>query len=95
MSNMREIGKQNGPVWNYSGSLEKYLANLANNTVVRGGSSSWNGTRHTNFISPSKSKAKRADPYWLATLGPKGSVSTTSRCKLLNTTDLILVASNR
>lgn len=30
-------GKQNGPVWRYSGSLAKYISNLSANKIIRGG----------------------------------------------------------
>ncbi|KAH0523097.1 hypothetical protein TsFJ059_008148 [Trichoderma semiorbis] len=39
-------GKQNGPVWRYSGSLEKFMTNLGKGTVIRGGYNGFNGTCH-------------------------------------------------
>lgn len=66
-------GKQNGPVWRYSGSLDKFMTNLRNGTVVRGGYAGFNGTKKTGFKS-SKDKRQSSD-YWLTTLGPLGAVS--------------------
>ncbi|KAI2471682.1 pectin lyase fold/virulence factor [Annulohypoxylon bovei var. microspora] len=65
-------GKQNGPVWRYSGSLEKYMANLRNDTVVRGGYAGSNGTKQTTF-NAAKAKRQSSDDYWLTTLGPMGA----------------------
>lgn len=87
-------GKQNGPVWRYSGSLEKYVENLRNGTIVRGGYAGFNGTRKTSF-KPSKDKRQSSD-YWLTTLGPLGAVSffSLSVTMCTNRTLLILHLSN-
>jgi hypothetical protein len=69
-------GNQKGPVWSYSGSLERYMSNLKNSTVVRGGSSKWNGTRPTRFTRGSNATLRAAaNGYWLTKLGPLGAVS--------------------
>ncbi|OAL54205.1 pectin lyase fold/virulence factor [Pyrenochaeta sp. DS3sAY3a] len=69
---------KNGPVWNYSGSLENYISNLKNNTVVRGSSSEWNGTRTTRFTRKNDETLRiAANNYWLAKLAPLGAVATT------------------
>lgn len=65
-------GKQNGPVWRYSGSLQKYMTNLRNHTVIRGGYAGSNSTKRTAFIPPKVKQ--RADSYWLTSLGPLGAV---------------------
>lgn len=65
-------GKQNGPVWRYSGSLDKYMTNLRTGTVVRGGYAKLNGTRRT-ALNAAVAKRQSSD-YWLATLGSKGAV---------------------
>ncbi|KAI1424015.1 pectin lyase fold/virulence factor [Xylaria sp. FL1777] len=66
-------GKQRGPVWSYSHSLENYIANLRNHTVVRGGYSGSNTTKTTQW-SPPNPKSKRADSdYWLPNLAPLGA----------------------
>ncbi|TRX89679.1 hypothetical protein FHL15_009429 [Xylaria flabelliformis] len=67
-------GKQRGPVWRYSLSLENYITNLRNHTVIRGGYSKYNGTK-TEKWTPPDTKAKRADSgnYWLASLAPLGA----------------------
>lgn len=67
-------GKQNGPVWRYSGSLDNYLNNLRNSTVVRGGYAGFNGTKNTSF-NADKAKRQSSSDYWLTTLGPLGAVS--------------------
>ncbi|KAJ4303199.1 hypothetical protein N0V90_002092 [Kalmusia sp. IMI 367209] len=67
-------GKQRGPVWKYSGSLQKYMSNLKNGTVIRGGSSRWNGTRAMKLARPNNATVKaEAVGYWLTSLGPLGS----------------------
>lgn len=71
-------GTQNGPVWDYSGSLDQYLTNLRNGFVVRGGYGKNNGTRRTAFKAATNPISKRQnapDSYWLTTLGPLGAVS--------------------
>lgn len=69
-------GKQRGPVWEYSGWLEKYMSNLRNGTVVRGGSPNWNGTRTTRFTRANNATLQAAaNGYWLTKLGPLGAVS--------------------
>lgn len=72
-------GKQNGPEWKYSGSLEGYMSNLKQGYVLRGGYRSYNGTSNgtklTSFKSPAfKAQASSSD-FWLAKLGSLGSVS--------------------
>lgn len=69
-------GKQNGPVWRYSGSLDKYLTNLGNGYVVRGGYGGTNGTTRTAFTAANSMTTRRASSkdYWLTTLGPLGAV---------------------
>ncbi|KAK3689192.1 pectin lyase fold/virulence factor [Podospora appendiculata] len=64
-------GKSNGPVWPYSGSLKKYMANLADKTVIRGGYSNQSGTRTTQFNGGTVS-ASAASSYWLASLASLG-----------------------
>lgn len=68
-------GNTNGPVWRYSGSLQKYMTNLRNGYVVRGGYGWKNGTTQTAFTA-NNSTAKRASggDYWLTSLGPLGAV---------------------
>jgi hypothetical protein len=66
-------GKANGPVWPYSGSLEKYMANLAANTVIRGGYSNQSGTRTLPFHGSAASNASSG--YWLPSLATLGAVS--------------------
>ncbi|KAI1273289.1 hypothetical protein F5Y07DRAFT_260526 [Xylaria sp. FL0933] len=66
-------GKHNGPVWAYSGSMDRYMTNLRNGTVMRGGYAGLSGIKSTTF---SLSKTKRqasSDAYWLSTLGPMGA----------------------
>lgn len=67
-------GKQNGPLWRYSGSLDKYMTNLRHGTVVRGGYAKLNGTRRTTLNSAVSKRQSSSDDYWLAALGPKGAV---------------------
>lgn len=66
-------GKHNGPVWAYSGSLDKYMGNLRKGRVTRGGYSGHNGTRTTEFKSSGPEKRQSSD-FWLRTLGPLGTV---------------------
>lgn len=68
-------GKQNGPVWAYSGSLDKYMSNLREGRVVRGGYAESNKTITTTLTSPSNRSTIQATDYWLKTLGPLGTVS--------------------
>ncbi|ETS73390.1 hypothetical protein PFICI_14995 [Pestalotiopsis fici W106-1] len=65
-------GKQNGPVWAYSGSLENYLSNLQSGTILRGGYAGSNGTNSTNFKRPSHKRQSTSD-FWLSRLGPLGT----------------------
>ncbi len=67
-------GKQNGAVWRYSGSLDKYMANLRNGTVVRGGYVNFNGTKQTTFSAAKVRRQSSSDDYWLANLAPSGAV---------------------
>ncbi|KAK3317422.1 pectin lyase fold/virulence factor [Cercophora scortea] len=66
-------GKSNGPVWPYSGSLDKYMANLADKTVIRGGYANQSGTRTTQFNGPDTVSASAASGYWLASLASLGA----------------------
>lgn len=69
-------GEQRGPVWQYSGSLENYMSNLRNGTVVRGGYPDLNGTTTTRFTRASNATLRvAANGYWLTKLGPLGAVS--------------------
>ncbi|KAI1159223.1 pectate lyase superfamily protein-domain-containing protein [Nemania serpens] len=65
-------GKQNGPVWAYSGSLNKYLANLRAGKVVRGGFKNKTAPAETSFAPPKNTKRQNS-LYWLADLAPMGS----------------------
>ncbi|OBT86923.1 hypothetical protein VE02_04416 [Pseudogymnoascus sp. 03VT05] len=65
-------GKQNGPLWRYSGSLDKYMTNLRGGTVVRGGYAKSNGTRRT-ALKAAVAKRQSSSDYWLASLGSKGA----------------------
>ncbi|KAI1812912.1 pectin lyase fold/virulence factor [Poronia punctata] len=63
-------GRHNGPVWPYSSSLKKYLRNLQEGKVIRGGYVKSNGTKTTSFKSTVR---KRQDSdFWLSRLGPLG-----------------------
>ncbi|RWA10633.1 hypothetical protein EKO27_g4493 [Xylaria grammica] len=64
-------GKQNGPVWAYSGSLDQYLSNLRNGTVLRGGYVGSNDTRQTS--SKPTSFKRQSSSFWLSRLGPLGT----------------------
>ncbi|KAH7311222.1 pectate lyase superfamily protein-domain-containing protein [Stachybotrys elegans] len=64
-------GKHNGPVWAYSGSLDKYLANLKQGTVLRGGYKNSPDIKRTSFNSTNREKKQQSD-FWLAKLGPLG-----------------------
>lgn len=66
-------GRQNGPVWAYSDSLNNYLTNLQSGTVLRGGYAGSNGTKRTSF-KPGDRKRQSSD-FWLSSLGPLGTVS--------------------
>ena len=65
-------GKQNGPVWAYSGSLDVYLANLQNGTVLRGGYDGDGGIKPTSF---NPNRKRQSSGFWLSSLGPRGTVS--------------------
>lgn len=69
-------GRQNGPVWAYSGSLDTYLANLQRGVVLRGGydgSNNTNSTKQTEFRSSYRNE--QSSDFWLSSLGPLGTVS--------------------
>lgn len=76
-------GKQHGPVWAYSGSLDGYLTNLRSGVVLRGGyagsnSRSSSSIRQTKFppagdISGKKRQSSSPSDFWLASLGPLGA----------------------
>lgn len=65
-------GIHNGPVWAYSGSLDSYLRNLRQGTVLRGGYKGDSAIKSTSFSSKSK---RQSSDFWLASLGPLGTVS--------------------
>ncbi|KAK8122176.1 glucan 1- 3-beta-glucosidase [Apiospora sp. TS-2023a] len=65
-------GRQNGPVWSYSGSLDTYLANLQGGVVVRGGYVGSNNTKMTSLKSAGRKRQQSSD-FWLSSLGPLGS----------------------
>ncbi|KFY05268.1 hypothetical protein O988_00131 [Pseudogymnoascus sp. VKM F-3808] len=68
-------GKQNGPSWPYSGSLNKYMSNLKANKIIRSGFKS-NLTQVNSNITSNKVAAATCDgtsSYWLTQLGPLGS----------------------
>ncbi|KAI0810214.1 pectate lyase superfamily protein-domain-containing protein [Xylaria sp. FL0064] len=65
-------GKQNGPVWAYSGSLNKYLANLRAGRVIRGGFKNQTAPVETSFAPPKNTK-RQDSSYWLEELAPMGS----------------------
>ncbi|KAF4231144.1 hypothetical protein CNMCM8980_005368 [Aspergillus fumigatiaffinis] len=64
-------GRQNGPVWSYSGSLETYLTNLQRGVVLRGRYTESNGTRRTRF--QSAGRKRQSSDFWLSNLGPLGT----------------------
>lgn len=72
-------GKQNGPVWSYSGSLDGYLNNLQSGHVLRGGYGNYNGTsngtRQTSFKPPMSNAQASSSDFWLSKLAALGSVS--------------------
>ncbi|KAJ3491615.1 hypothetical protein NLG97_g5561 [Lecanicillium saksenae] len=76
-SSAPDKGKQNGPVWGYSGSLDGFMSNLASGYVIRGGYEGYNGTsngtRQTAIQSPAAKSAASSSDFWLAKLGPLGS----------------------
>ncbi|KAH8585530.1 pectate lyase superfamily protein-domain-containing protein [Bisporella sp. PMI_857] len=65
-------GRQNGPVWAYSGSLDTYLTNLQNGVVLRGGFSGSNDTKQTSFRSSDRKRQQSSD-FWLLSLGHLGN----------------------
>lgn len=67
-------GRQNGPVWAYSDSLDTYLTNLQSGVVLRGGYNGSNNTiKRTRFKAPPKKR--QSSDFWLSSLGPLGTVS--------------------
>lgn len=68
-------GRQNGPVWAYSGSLDTYLSNLKRGVVLRGGFDGSNKTKVTSF--KSAARKRQSSDFWLSSLGPLGKVSAT------------------
>ncbi|KAH9238229.1 glycoside hydrolase family 55 protein [Colletotrichum gloeosporioides 23] len=67
-------GRQNGPVWAYSGSLNTYLANLQSGVVLRGGydgAGSNSTIKRTRFKAPPKKR--QSSDFWLSSLGPLGT----------------------
>ena len=65
-------GKQDGPVWAYSGSLDGYLTNLRSGVVLRGGYAGSNSIQRTKFDSANK-KRQSSSNFWLTSLGPLGT----------------------
>ncbi|GKT84487.1 glucan 1,3-beta-glucosidase [Colletotrichum tofieldiae] len=65
-------GRQNGPVWAYSGSLDTYLINLQSGIVLRGGYTGSNDTKRTSFRSTDRKRQQSSD-FWLSSLGPLGT----------------------
>ncbi|KAI0537760.1 pectate lyase superfamily protein-domain-containing protein [Xylaria digitata] len=65
-------GKQNGPVWAYSGSHEKFVSNLRAGKVMRGGFRNKTRPTLTSFDTTQKSK-RQSSSYWLTDLAPMGS----------------------
>ncbi|KAK4173152.1 glucan-beta-glucosidase [Triangularia setosa] len=63
-------GRQNGPVWAYSGSLDSYLSNLQEGTVLRGGYDGDSSIKRTNL---SAKRKRQLSDFWLASLGPLGT----------------------
>ncbi|KAL2788774.1 pectate lyase superfamily protein-domain-containing protein [Aspergillus keveii] len=64
-------GRQNGPVWAYSGNLENYLTNLQRGVVLRGGYPGSNETKRTRF--QSANRKRQSSDFWLSSLGPLGT----------------------
>ncbi|OHW93690.1 glucan-beta-glucosidase [Colletotrichum incanum] len=65
-------GRQNGPVWAYSGNLDTYLTNLQSAVVFRGGYNGSNNTvKRTRFKAPPKKR--QSSDFWLSSLGPLGT----------------------
>ncbi|KAK4164601.1 glucan-beta-glucosidase [Cladorrhinum sp. PSN259] len=62
-------GRQNGPLWAYSGSLDAYLANLQNGTVLRGGFDGDSSIKRTSF---KPNRRRQSSKFWLESLGPLG-----------------------
>ncbi|GKT58402.1 glucan 1,3-beta-glucosidase [Colletotrichum tofieldiae] len=65
-------GRQNVPVWAYSGSLDTYLINLQSGVVLRGGYTGSNDTKRTSFRSTDRKRQQSSD-FWLSSLGPLGT----------------------
>ena len=65
-------GRENGPVWAYSGSLDGYLTNLQNGTVLRGGYDGDSSIKRTSF---NVNRKRQSSDFWLSSLGPLGTVS--------------------
>ncbi|KAK4213855.1 glucan-beta-glucosidase [Rhypophila decipiens] len=75
-------GRQNGPVWAYSGSLKGYLTNLDKGVVLRGGfDENGNGTSNgtsatikaTSFDPQALSKRQSSSSFWLSSLASLGT----------------------
>ncbi|KAL2802026.1 pectate lyase superfamily protein-domain-containing protein [Aspergillus granulosus] len=64
-------GRQNGPVWAYSGSLDTYLTNLQRGVVLRGGYTGSNDTKQTSFRFTDRNQ--QSSDFWLSSLGPLGT----------------------
>ena len=65
-------GRQNGPVWAYSGSLDTYLTNLQSGVVLRGGYAGSKNTKQTSFRAANRKR--QSSDFWLSSLGPLGTV---------------------
>ncbi|RWA06956.1 hypothetical protein EKO27_g8145 [Xylaria grammica] len=65
-------GKQNGPVWAYSGSYGQYLSNLYAGKIMRGGFTNQTSPTLTSFDATRRAKSQDSS-YWLTDLAPLGS----------------------
>ncbi|RWA03907.1 hypothetical protein EKO27_g11198 [Xylaria grammica] len=80
-NNAPDKGRQNGPVWAYSGSFENYMENLRSGRVVQGSydrdlTPTAKNTLQRNHTSDERSPQKlsgRGSGYWLPTLAALGS----------------------
>lgn len=73
-------GKQDGPTWPYSGSLDNYMSNLRANKVVHGGYrvndiDAIGNFTHAQNTSHAHAKRQSETLYWLPNLAPMGNVS--------------------
>lgn len=88
---MRFSGKQDGPTWPYSGSLDHYMSNLRANKVIQGGFHKDDpaaiGGNFTDVSNTTDAKRKRQNDllYWLPNIAPLGNVSTQATIPSSNT----------